>query len=57
MIAAPLPLAFAIALDTYVAAGRAVQSPTTAVVLAVIAIGALLSAWYGYPLWRRAASH
>ncbi|HEV2626738.1 MAG TPA: DUF6328 family protein [Xanthobacteraceae bacterium] len=57
VIAAPLPLAFAIALDTYVAAGRAVQSPTTAVVLAVIAIGALLSAWYGYPLWRLAASH
>jgi hypothetical protein len=51
-----LPLAFAIALDTYVAAGRAVQSPTIAVLLAVVAIGTLLGAWYGYPLWRRATS-
>ncbi len=50
---APLPLAFAIALDTYVAAGRAVQSPTTAIALASAAIVALLGAWYGYPAWRR----
>lgn len=57
VIAAPLPLAFAIALDTYVAAGRAVQSPTTAVLLAAVAISALLGAWYGYPLCRRASSH
>src|SRR5690242_7999367 len=32
---APLPLAFAIALDTYVAAGRALQSPTVAIALAI----------------------
>jgi Family of unknown function (DUF6328) len=57
VVAAPLPLAFGIALDTYVAAGRAVQSSITAVVLAIAAIGALLGAWYAYPLWRRAASH
>ncbi len=50
---APLPLAFAIALDTYVAAGRAVQSATVAVALAIAAIVALLGAWYGYPAWRR----
>jgi Family of unknown function (DUF6328) len=56
VISAPLPLAFAIALDTYVAAGRAVQSPTTAVLLGVAAIGALLGTWYGYPIWRRVAS-
>jgi hypothetical protein len=48
VIAAPLPLALGIALDTYVAAGRAVQSPTTAVALAAAAIAALLGAWYDY---------
>jgi hypothetical protein len=52
VIAAPLPLAFAIALDTYVAAGRAVQSSTAAIALAVVAIVALLGAWYVYPTWR-----
>jgi hypothetical protein len=55
VIAAPLPLAFAIGLDTYVAAGRAVQSNLIAVVLAGFALAALLGAWYGYPLLRRAA--
>ena len=34
VIAAPLPLAFAIALDTYVAAGRAAESRSTALALA-----------------------
>lgn len=53
---APLPLAFAIALDTYVAAGRALQSPTVAIALAIAAIVALLGAWYGYPSWRRLIS-
>jgi Family of unknown function (DUF6328) len=57
VIAAPLPLALGIALDTYVAAGRAVQSPSNAVALAAAAIAALLGAWYAYPIWRRAASH
>jgi hypothetical protein len=42
VIAAPLPLALGIALDTYVAADRAVQSPATAVALAAVAIVALL---------------
>ena len=56
VVAAPLPLAFGIALDTYVAAGRAVQSSTTALALAAVAIAALLGAWYGYPIWRRVAS-
>jgi hypothetical protein len=51
---APLPLAFGIALDTYVAAGRDLQ-PTAAIVLALVAIVALLGLWYGYPLWRRTA--
>lgn len=50
---APLPLAFAIALDTYVAAGRALQSSATAIALAVAAIAALLGSWYIYPTWRR----
>jgi hypothetical protein len=56
VIAAPLPLALAIALDTYVAAGRAVQSPTVAIALAVAAIVALVGCWYVYPTWRRAVS-
>ena len=55
VIAAPLPLAFAIALDTYVAAGRALSSATAAAVLAVAAIVALLGLWYAYPIWRRLA--
>jgi hypothetical protein len=50
---APLPLAFAIALDTYVAAGRALQSSRAAIALAIAAIVALLGCWYGYPVWRR----
>lgn len=53
---APLPLAFAIALDTYIAAGRAVQSATVATALALVAIVVLLGAWYGYPTWRRLGS-
>ena len=54
--AAPLPLAFAIALDTYVAASRALQSSVTAIALAVAAIVALLGSWYVYPTWRRLTS-
>jgi hypothetical protein len=53
---APLPLAFAIALDTYVAVGRALQSSASAIALAFVAIVALLGAWYGYPGWRRLIS-
>ena len=53
VVAAPLPLALGIALDTYVAAGRALQSDASAVILAVAAALVLLGLWYGYPLWRR----
>jgi Family of unknown function (DUF6328) len=53
VVTAPLPLALAIALDTYVAAGRALQSPTAAIALAIAAIVALLGCWYVYPTWRR----
>jgi len=53
VIAAPLPLAFGIALDAYVAAGRALQSDSGAAVLAVAAITALLGFWYVYPLAKR----
>ena len=56
VIAAPLPLAFAIALDTYVAAGRAVESRSTALALAAAAIVALLGTWYAYPIWRRTST-
>jgi hypothetical protein len=56
VITAPVPLAVAIALDTYVAVGRAVQSPTIALALAVAAIVALVGCWYVYPIWRRAMS-
>ncbi len=53
LIAAPLPLACGIALDTYVAAGRALESEAAAAALAVTAIVVLLGAWYGYPILRR----
>jgi hypothetical protein len=53
VIAAPLPLAMAIALDTYVAAGRAFGSQTIAAGLAAVAILALLGLWYVYPIARR----
>lgn len=54
VIAAPLPLALGIALETYVAAGRAVDTPAAAA-LAVVAIIALLGLWYVYPIgWRLA---
>jgi hypothetical protein len=41
------------ALDTYVAAGRALSSDTAALALAASAIVVLLGFWYAYPLWRR----
>jgi Family of unknown function (DUF6328) len=53
VISAPLPLALAIALDTYVAAGRALQSPAAAIALAIAAIAVLLGCWYVYPAWHR----
>jgi hypothetical protein len=54
VVAAPLPLALGIALDTYVAAGRALQSDAAALVLAAAAALVLLGMWYVYPVWRRA---
>jgi hypothetical protein len=56
VIAAPFPLALGIALDTYVAAGRALQSDVTALILAASALVALLAFWYVLPLWRRVRS-
>ena len=53
VIAAPLPLALGISLDSYVAAGRAVDSNTAALSLAAAAIVVLLGFWYVLPLWRR----
>jgi hypothetical protein len=56
VIAAPFPLALGIALDTYVAAGRAVQSEVTALSLAAAAVIVLLGVWYALPLWRRVSA-
>ena len=53
VVAAPLPLAFGIGLDSYVAAGRALQSEVAATVLASGAVLVLLGMWYAYPFWRR----
>jgi hypothetical protein len=56
VIAAPAPLAAAIALDTYVAVRRALDSAPTALILAACALIVLLGLWYGYPLLRRERS-
>jgi len=56
VVAAPFPLALGITLDTYVAAGRALDSGAGAVILAAAAALMLLSMWYIYPLWRRAVA-
>jgi hypothetical protein len=53
VIAAPLPLALGIALDSYVAAGRALQSDVAAMVLAAASLVVLLGFWYVFPWWRR----
>lgn len=53
VILAPLPLAIGIALDTYVAAGRALQSENVASVMGIAAIIVLLGTWYAYPLTQR----
>ena len=57
VIAAPLPLAIAIALDTYVAAGRALGSQSIAIGMAVVAALALTGFWYVYPIARRLAGN
>ena len=53
VVGSPFPLAVGIALDTYVAAGRAVKSETAAASLAAAAIIILLGVWYALPVWRR----
>lgn len=53
VVAAPLPLAFGIALDTFVAVGRALQSDRAASLLSLAAIVVLLGTWYVYPLAQR----
>ena len=54
VVAAPAPLALGIALDAYVAAGRALQSEPAAMVLAAVSTVVLFGLWYAFPLWRRA---
>jgi hypothetical protein len=53
VVGAPFPLAIGISLDTYVAAGHALQSANAGLGLAATAIIVLISVWYGFPLWRR----
>jgi hypothetical protein len=53
VVAAPLPLAFGIALDTFVATGRALESDRAASLLSLAAIVLLLGTWYVYPLAQR----
>src|SRR2546428_4199994 len=52
-VSAPAALAFGIALDTYVAARQALESGTSAAVLAIAAIVTLLGVWYVHPISRR----
>jgi succinate dehydrogenase hydrophobic anchor subunit len=52
VVAAPLPLALGIALDSYVA-GRALESDTAALSLATTTAVVLLGFWYVFPIWRR----
>jgi hypothetical protein len=53
VVTAPLPLAGGIALDTYVAAGHALQSGRVAAGMSIAAIIVLLGTWYAYPLAQR----
>jgi hypothetical protein len=53
VVAAPLPLALAIALDTYVALGRALSSQNIASAAGVGTILVLVGIWYGFPVGRR----
>jgi len=56
VIAAPFPIAIGIALETYVAVGRAVQSQIAAFTLAVGAVIVLVGIWYALPLSRRVSA-
>ena len=53
VIAAPVPLALGIALDTYVAARRSLESDAGALAAALFSALLLFGLWYAYPLWRR----
>jgi hypothetical protein len=53
VIAAPVPLAVGISLDTYVASTRSLESEPAAVAVAGLALVVLFSLWYAYPLLRR----
>ena len=53
VIAAPLPLALGIALDTYVATARALESNIAAASIAGMTVIVLMFLWYAYPVWRR----
>lgn len=56
VIAAPFPLAIGIALDAYVAAGRALQSEAAAAILGAVLLVVLLAFWYAFPWWRRVSA-
>jgi hypothetical protein len=56
VIAAPVPIGLGIALDTYVAAQRALDSRMVAGLLAAGATLVLATLWYALPLWRRMTS-
>jgi hypothetical protein len=53
VIAAPVPLALGIALDTFVATRRALESDQGAFLLAGVTLLVLFGLWYAYPLSRR----
>jgi uncharacterized protein DUF6328 len=53
VIAAPIPLAFGIALDTYVAARRSLDSDVIGISAGILSAAALFCLWYAYPLWLR----
>jgi hypothetical protein len=56
VIAAPVPLALGIAIDTYVASRRALNSDQAAVWLAGLALTTLFGLWYASPVLRRWSS-
>jgi hypothetical protein len=53
VVAAPVPLALGIGLDTYVATYRAFESDAPALLVAGLTLLVLFSLWYAYPLLRR----
>jgi hypothetical protein len=53
VIAAPVPLALGITLDTYVAARRALEADVPALLVAAVTLLVLIGLRYVYPLMRR----